>query len=131
MEIGKVDVYGNSRIGLEPLRNNISFFVIDLAQHLQDKPEYVAEMFSDLEKMFYDEVYKPLPNEVFPITEVVEAFRYMAAGKHIGKNVLDFDVADIEIGQPTEKGHRFRSDGTYLITGGAGGFGLELTHWMV
>lgn len=131
MEIGKVDVYGNSKIGLEPLRNNISFFVIDLAQHLQDKPEYVAEMFSDLEKMFYDEVYKPLPNEVFPITEVVEAFRYMAAGKHIGKNVLDFDVADIEIGQPTEKGHRFRSDGTYLITGGAGGFGLELTHWMV
>ena len=131
MEIGKVDVYGNSRIGLEPLRNNISFFVIDLAQHLQDKPEYVAEMFSDLEKMFYDEIYKPLPNEVFPVTEVVEAFRYMAAGKHIGKNVLDFDVADIEIGQPTEQGHRFRSDGTYLITGGAGGFGLELTHWMV
>lgn len=131
MEIGKVDVYGNSKIGLEPLRNNISFFVIDLAQHLQSKPEYVASMFSDLEKMFYDEIYEPLPNEVFPITEVVEAFRYMAAGKHIGKNVLDFDVPDIEIGQPTEEGHRFRSDGTYLITGGAGGFGLELTHWMV
>jgi amino acid adenylation domain-containing protein len=131
MEIGKVDVYGNSKIGLEPLRNNISFFVIDLAQHLQSKPGYVAEMFSDLEKMFYDEIYQPLPNEVFPITEVVEAFRYMAAGKHIGKNVLDFDVPDIEIGQPTEEGHRFRSDGTYLITGGAGGFGLELTHWMV
>ena len=40
MEIGKVDVYGNSKIGLEPLRNNISFFVIDLAQHLQQKPSY-------------------------------------------------------------------------------------------
>lgn len=131
MEIGKVDVYGNSKIGLEPLRNNISFFVIDLAQHLQDKPEYVAEMFSDLEKMFSDEIYGPLPSEVFPITDVVGAFRFMAAGKHIGKNVLDFDVPEIEIGQPTERGHMFRSDGTYLITGGAGGFGLELAHWMV
>lgn len=130
MEIGKVDVYGNSKIGLEPLRNNISFFVIDLAQHLQDKPEYVAEMFSDLEKMFYDDIYEPLPNKAFPITDVVEAFRYMAAGKHIGKNVLDFDLPEIEIGQSTETGHRFRGDGTYLITGGAGGFGLELTAWM-
>lgn len=130
MEIGKVDVYGNSKIGLEPLRNNISFFVIDLAQHLQSKPAYVAKMFSDLEALFYDETYKPLPNKVFPITEVVEAYRYMAAGKHIGKNVLDFDVPEIEIGQPTEEGHRFRGDGTYLITGGAGGFGLELAQWM-
>ncbi len=130
MEIGKVDVYGNSKIGLEPLRNNISFFVIDLAQHLQSKPSYVAKMFSDLETLFYDQSYVPLPNEVFPVTEVVEAFRFMAAGKHIGKNVLDFDVPEIEIGQPTEEGHRFRGDGTYLITGGAGGFGLELAEWM-
>ncbi|MGA1077244.1 MAG: SDR family NAD(P)-dependent oxidoreductase, partial [Ilumatobacteraceae bacterium] len=130
LEIGKVDVYGNTRIGLEPLRNNISLFIIDLAQHLQSKPAYIARMFSDLEKMFYDGSYVPLPNHVFPITEVVEAFRFMAAGKHIGKNVLDFDQPAIEIGDPTEEGHRFRGDGTYLITGGAGGFGLELAGWM-
>lgn len=130
LEIGKVDVYGNSKIGLEPLRNNISFFVIDLAQHLQSKPAYIARMFSELEAKFYDESYAPLSSHVFPITEVVEAFRFMAAGKHVGKNVLDFDVPGIAIGQPTEVGHRFRGDGTYLITGGAGGFGLELAIWM-
>jgi len=130
MEIGKVDVYGNSKIGLEPLRNNISLFIIDLAQHLQSKPAYIARMFSELEAKFYDGSYVPLPNHVFPVTEVVEAFRFMAAGKHIGKNVLDFDLPAVEIGQPTESGHRFRGDGTYLITGGAGGFGLELAGWM-
>ncbi|MEM7699800.1 MAG: SDR family NAD(P)-dependent oxidoreductase, partial [Verrucomicrobiota bacterium] len=130
LEIGKVDVYGNSKIGLEPLRNNISFFVIDLAQHLQSKPAYVAEMFTELEARFYANDYVPLPNTVFPITNVVEAFRYMAAGKHIGKNVLDFDVSDIKIGLPTESGNRFSGNGTYLITGGAGGFGLELAKWM-
>lgn len=130
MEIGKVDVYGNSKIGLEPLRNNVSFFVIDLAQHLQSKPAYIARMFSELEAKFYDGSYVPLPLKAFPITGVVDAFRYMAAGKHVGKNVLDFDLPEIQIGQPTEEGHRFRPDGTYLITGGAGGFGLELTDWM-
>jgi len=130
MEIGKVDVYGNSKIGLEPLRNNISFFVIDLAQHLERKPSYVANMFSQLEEKFVAGTYRPLPNEVFPVTEVVEAFRHMAAGKHVGKNVLDFDLPEIPVGQPTEQGQRFRGDGTYLITGGAGGFGLELARWM-
>ncbi len=130
MEIGKIDVYGNTKIGLEPLRNNISFFVIDLAQHLQSKPAYIARMFSDLEAKFHDGSYAPLSSHVFPVTEVVEAFRFMAAGKHVGKNVLDFDLPEIQIGQPTEPGHRFRGDGTYLITGGAGGFGLELTAWM-
>lgn len=130
MEIGKVDVYGNTRIGLEPLRNNISLFIIDLAQHLQSKPAYIARMFSELEAKFHDGSYVPLSSHVFPVTEVVEAFRFMAAGKHVGKNVLDFDLPEIEIGQPTEEGHRFRSDGTYLITGGAGGFGLELAGWM-
>ena len=130
LEIGKIDIYGNSKIGLEPLRNNVSFFVIDLAQHLEDKPEYVAEMFSALEEKFSEGVYRPLPSTVFPIPEVVDAFRYMAAGKHIGKNVLDFDVAEIPVGPPTEAGHRFKSGGTWLITGGAGGFGLELAGWM-
>ncbi|MEZ4613090.1 MAG: hypothetical protein R2838_23100 [Caldilineaceae bacterium] len=28
-------------------------------------------------------VYRPLPRTVFPVTDVVEAFRYMAAGKHM------------------------------------------------
>jgi amino acid adenylation domain-containing protein len=130
LEIGKVDVYGNSKIGLEPLRNNISFHVIDLAQHLQAKPEYVAEMFSELERHFQAGDYRPLPNKVFPITQVVEAFRYMAAGKHIGKNVLDFDVPEILVGPATEDGHRLSADGAWLITGGASGFGLELAGWM-
>ena len=45
LEIGKIDIYKNSKIGLEPLRNNISYFVIDLAQHLIYKPDYVAQLF--------------------------------------------------------------------------------------
>ncbi|MCB1091269.1 MAG: SDR family NAD(P)-dependent oxidoreductase, partial [Verrucomicrobiae bacterium] len=130
LEIGKVDVYGNSKIGLEPLRNNVSFHVIDLAQHLQQKPEYVAEMFTELERHFQAGDFRPLPNKVFPITQVVDAFRYMAAGKHIGKNVLDFEVPEIFVGPATEEGHRLSSEGTWLITGGAGGFGLELAGWM-
>ena len=37
MEIGKIDVYGNTRVRLNALKDNISCFVIDLAQHLSAK----------------------------------------------------------------------------------------------
>ena len=91
LEIGKVDIYRNARIGLHPLRNNISYFVIDLTQHLQHKPEFVVQMFSEIAERFDAGDYKPVPLTAFPITEAVEAFRFMAQGRHIGKNVLTFD----------------------------------------
>lgn len=131
LEIGKIDIYKNSKIGLEPLRNNISYFVIDMAQHLMHKPDYAAQLFVELGELFANGEYQALPYSVFPITKVVDAFRYMAQGKHIGKNVLSFEADAIPIGPCTEDDHRFRPDATYLITGGAGGFGWELAKWMV
>ncbi len=130
LEIGKIDIYNNTRIGLEPLRNNISYFVIDLAQHLEHKPDYVASMFVELSERFESGDYQPLTHKTFPITEIVEAFRYMAQGKHIGKNVLSFDVDEIPIGPCSDDELLLRADATYLIVGGASGFGLELAKWM-
>lgn len=130
IEIGKIDVYGNTKFGMEMLKNNISYFVVDLAQHLESKPGYVASMLKELEKELFAKTYGSLPHKVFPITDVVESFRYMAQGKHVGKNVLNFDVPSIKIGPCTQAGHRFRADASYLITGGAGGFGFELAKWM-
>ncbi|WP_417736575.1 thioester reductase domain-containing protein [Rosistilla oblonga] len=130
LEIGKIDVYGNSKIGLEALRNNISYFVIDLAQHLEHRPSFIASLFAELSERFEAGDFRPLPHTVFPINEVVDAFRYMAQGKHIGKNVLSFEVDRLEIGPCTEDAHLFREDASYLIVGGASGFGLEHAKFM-
>ncbi|MEO0445332.1 MAG: amino acid adenylation domain-containing protein [Verrucomicrobiota bacterium] len=130
IEIGKIDVYGNTKFGMEMLKNNISYFVVDLAQHLESKPAFVASMLQELEDDLFAKNYTSLPHSTFPITDVVEAFRFMAQGKHIGKNVLNFDLPSIKIGPCTQEGHRFRADRSYLITGGAGGFGFELAKWM-
>ena len=132
VEIGKIDIYNNSKLGLEQLRNNISYFVVDLAQHLQDKPEYVAEMFADAGgEIRCRRTTEPLPHTTFPITEVVEAFRYMAQGKHVGqeraqlRRALDQSGA-LYRGRDTSS----MADASYLITGGMSGFGFELAKWM-
>ena len=130
LEIGKIDVYGKTRVRLNALKDNISYFVIDLAQHLSAKPQYVAAMFKELAQRFAAGDYLPLPSTVFPITEVVDAFRYMAQGKHVGKNVLSFTAPVIPVAPCHEPGRLLKSDATYLITGGAGGFGWDIAKWM-
>lgn len=131
LEIGKVDIYGKSKVRLNALKDNISYFVIDLAQHLTSKPRYVATMFEELAQRFAARDYQPLPSTVFPITEVVDAFRFMAQGKHVGKNVLSFTAPEIPVAPCNEPGRLLKPDATYLITGGGGGFGWDIAKWMV
>ena len=131
LEIGKIDVYGNTRVRLKALKDNISYFVIDLAQHLSAKPRYVAAMFDELAQRFNSADYRPLPSTVFSITEVVDAFRYMGQGKHVGKNVLSFTAPEIPVAPCNEPGQLLKPDATYLISGGAGGFGWDIAKWMV
>ncbi len=130
LEIGKIDVYNNSKVGLEALRNNISVHIIDLAQLMEHRPHEFADMLEVLCDKFEKGIYNPIHVRVFPVTEAEQAFRYMASGKHIGKNVLSFDVDNLPVGTITEEGYLFKPDANYLITGGAGGFGLEVAKWM-
>jgi thioester reductase-like protein len=130
LEIGKIDVYNNSKIGLEALRSNISVFIIDLAQLMEHRPQEFSAMLDTLRDKFEQGIYRPIPHRDFPLSEAVEAFRYMASGKHIGKNILTFDEKDLAVGTITEAGSLFRADASYLITGGAGGVGLEVAKWM-
>jgi myxalamid-type polyketide synthase MxaB len=67
---------------------------------------------------------KPLPHKVFPIQDVVSAFRYMAQAKHIGKVV-------VTIPESSPQQEPIRGDNSYLITGGLGALGLKIARWMV
>jgi NADP-dependent 3-hydroxy acid dehydrogenase YdfG len=80
---------------------------------------------------FGDGTLHPLAHRIFSISDITNAFRYMARAKHIGKIIVSFDDAKIKVRPPTPKPLRFHADGTYLITGGLRGFGLALANWMV
>ena len=76
-------------------------------------------------------VVKPLPTTCFLNNQLEQAFRYMAQGKHIGKVVIS---TQDESGQlPAAVIPRFSClpNKSYLVTGGLGGFGLELVQWLV
>ncbi len=131
LEIGKIDIYSNTKIGLEPFKDNISYFAIDLASFLKDRPYFITSMLSELAELFNEKKLRALPLKSFSICEAEKAFRYMAQAKHIGKNVLSMQVKSIPVGPSLQADRLFRADATYLITGGLGGFCLEVARWMV
>jgi fatty acid synthase len=75
---------------------------------------------------------RPLKSSTFEKEDVEGAFRFMAQGKHIGKVVIKVQE---DITQPLSIASIARSachpNKSYIITGGLGGFGLELANWLI
>jgi acyl transferase domain-containing protein/NADPH:quinone reductase-like Zn-dependent oxidoreductase/NAD(P)-dependent dehydrogenase (short-subunit alcohol dehydrogenase family)/SAM-dependent methyltransferase/acyl carrier protein len=132
IEIGKRDIYGNSKIGLRPFRTNICFHSLDLMTVvLTELPEVrrlLSQIVSDLEQG----KLHPLPRRLFSMTDAAGAFRHMMRGTHIGKIVVTLTGNEVPVEPFPEPGKsHFDPNATYLITGGLGGFGLLAARWMV
>jgi NAD(P)-dependent dehydrogenase (short-subunit alcohol dehydrogenase family) len=97
----------------------------------RDRPDFARELFRELMKYFEEQTLHPLPHRVFPISKVRDAFHYMARALHIGKIVVSLQDPDVVLAPAIEEKVTFRSDGTYLITGGLGGFSLAVAQWLV
>jgi NADPH:quinone reductase-like Zn-dependent oxidoreductase len=85
LELGKRDFYENTRIGLRPFRNNISYFGIDADQLMQERPEFTEKLFREMMALFRSGVLHPLPYHRFEAEEIVEAFRFMQS-RHIARS---------------------------------------------
>ncbi|HKY96130.1 MAG TPA: type I polyketide synthase, partial [Kiloniellales bacterium] len=130
LEIGKRDIYADSAISLRLLRKNITFHAIDLAAMGEERPEQSGALFVELAQLLAKRKIHPLPTVVFDADHVADAFRHMAAAKHIGKVVVSFEKPPTAVAKSRELGPKIRSDSAYLITGGLGGFGAEVARWL-
>jgi acyl transferase domain-containing protein/NADPH:quinone reductase-like Zn-dependent oxidoreductase/acyl carrier protein len=131
LEIGKRDIYGNARLGLEPFRKNLSFFAIDLDRVISERPALLRSLLQEIVRRVAEGELEPLPHCAWPIQEFVGAFRQMQQGKHIGKIVLSISGEPLAALPAEAEPVRFCSDASYLITGGLGGFGGAVARWMV
>jgi len=129
VEIGKTDIYQNKPMGLFPFRNNLSYFAVDLERVCRERPDFLRSLLLELMAMFEEGMLSPLPQQIFPIADAANAFRYMARRKNTGKVVLSFPSTESK----ARSGRSLapRSDATYLITGGHGGLGLAVARWLV
>src|SRR5206468_3112540 len=90
IEIGKRDIYQNSRIPLRPLRCNASFHVVAMDAVFAGDESLTRGMLAEISNLVSKGALRPLPFRAFPANNVEAAFRLMAAGKHTGKVVVAF-----------------------------------------
>lgn len=132
LELGKRDFFANSKIGLRPFRNNISYFGIDADQLLIKKPALCKRLFSEMMSLFNNKELMPLPFSSFKASNIVDAFRCMQQSRHIGKITIDMTAVPCPTFSVDAKPSLLLSaHHSYLITGGLKGFGLETAKWLV
>lgn len=132
LEIGKRDIYMNSRIPLWGLRRNSSFHVIAMDAIFAGDEDQTRNLLAQIAGLVDQGALTPLPFRSFPASRIDAAFRLMAGGKHTGKVVVGFAESFIlRKGEPPLPAFSIKSDGAYLITGGLGGFGRVLAEWLV
>ncbi|PRD25642.1 UNVERIFIED_CONTAM: Fatty acid synthase [Trichonephila clavipes] len=141
VEIGKYDLALDREIGLKIFLNNISFHGVFLDQLFDLRPEVtetVEELSCLIQNGIKTGVVQPLDRKVFDRNSIEQAFRYMAKGVHIGKIVLkirDEEIKNCAIPKclklPAITETQFYYNKVYIIIGGLGGFGMEVTKWMI
>ena len=133
LELGKLDFYENTKIGLRPFRNNISYFGIDADQLMLERPELTRTLFSEVMALFSEGKLHPLPYHTFEAENIIDAFRYMQQARNIGKVVVTYynGIKHVDQLPPKEQDKIvFPSDATFLVTGGLSGFGLKTAEWL-
>ncbi|NXN91414.1 FAS synthase, partial [Rhinopomastus cyanomelas] len=139
LEIGKFDLSNNSQLGMALFLKNVSFHGILLDAVFEDGCEEWELVSKLLVNGIKEGVVKPLRTTVFNKEEVEAAFRFMAQGKHIGKVMIKVQEEEKSLSSPRPEPVKiaaisrtcFPATKSYIITGGLGGFGLELAQWLV
>ena len=130
IELGKLGAVENQPLPMKPFNQNLMFASIDTDRLVRDRRPLVARLLRRLSELYEQGVLTPIPTTLFPAGEVKEAFRHMAAGRHLGKVVLKLEGEPVAAVR-APRAFRFPDpEGTYLITGGTRGLGLELARWL-
>jgi acyl transferase domain-containing protein/acyl carrier protein len=127
IEIGKRDIYGDTRLGLFPFRHNLTFYAVDLALLSETHPRRLYELLRTVYQRVADGDL-PLPAITeYPLSKAATAIRVMSGAEHTGKLVLTVPhTGQSRAVVPPEQAPVFRDDGAYIVTGGLGGLGLFL-----
>ena len=161
LEIGKYDIVQDHAFDRASFTDNQTFHAVCVAHLIHDaavrKSQSAIDMVKRINSLIQEGIsngqVQPIKRHVFSRDKIEEAFRFMSAGKHIGKVLIkmrqESDVfssssnsedenevtlamtnTDRKVAQ-TLRRTTFDPEKVYIVTGGLGGFGLELGLWLV
>jgi NADPH:quinone reductase-like Zn-dependent oxidoreductase/ubiquinone/menaquinone biosynthesis C-methylase UbiE len=132
VDIGKRDALSNANLEMSPFARGASYVAVDLSLLIEHKPQYAQQLLEEvLDQAGRGVVRTVKPIMLKPIDQLEEALRFMQAGKHTGKIVIQIKkAAEVMVKQSPSMTKEFNSDATYVITGGTGGLGRAMVTWL-
>ena len=123
VELGKIGIWDEQKV--KENCPTAQYFPFDLGEVTKANPELIRDLWMELGDRFDQSQFTALPIKTFPVSQSVQAFRYMQQAKHIGKVVLTFPT------EPANTTVSIGEEGCYLISGGLGALGLKVAQWIV
>ena len=115
-----------------PSRCDFSYFTIDFSHLIEKHRDQTNRRMNEIVDYFERGVYRPLPYETVLLSQINEAYSALRQTGTVGASLVSLQRHHAPVIQtPPQEPITFDADGSYLITGGVGGFGLETAHWLV
>ncbi|XP_070505891.1 fatty acid synthase-like [Chironomus tepperi] len=133
LEIGKYDIQMRSNLDMGFLSKRITIKAV-IFDDLSIDSNDMQVLYKLVDEDIKSGIIKPLNSTVFDANKIEDAFRYMASGQHIGKVVLKIRQSEHDASSlPLVVLNRvnFDANESIIIVGGLGGFGIELTEWLI
>lgn len=127
VELARTDRAATS-LALDRVASNLTFAVLDIARLRVERPVMFRRLLDEVGHHFIAGTFAPLPARSFPARDTAEALGAWTRADHVGKLVIRHDGQQRVVATPPAV---IRGDGTYVITGGFGGFGSHLARWLV
>lgn len=134
IEIGKRDIHENTKLDMEPFRNNEMFASVDLVTMFEINPSLLGSLMRDCFELVRDGKIKPAtPMTRISYAEAENGFRLLQMGKVFGEIVMVPGENDLVPVTPPAfyNNTLFNSEKSYLLVGGLGGIGRNLAEWML
>jgi acyl transferase domain-containing protein len=126
VEIGKIGIWDPEQMRAH--RSDVAYFPFDLQEVGSRDREVIKSMLQALQHRVDAGLFQCLTHQIFPLRNLVAAFRTMAQARHVGKIIIAHDPPTPREVAP---GLRVRFHGTYLISGGLGALGSLVAEWLV
>jgi NADPH:quinone reductase-like Zn-dependent oxidoreductase/ubiquinone/menaquinone biosynthesis C-methylase UbiE len=134
VELGSGSINSNSRIPAANIHRNIRFESFDLQFRALHDPKRTQESFQRMVNLILNNPEartQRMSIQVYPFSQVQDAFRQIKSGDHIGKLVLEPHDDDLVSVVPSKKPtSQFDSAASYVIVGAFGGLGRSIARWM-
>lgn len=126
VEMSKLHVWSEDEV--KQIRPDVEYTIVDLTT--VDKSTWQS-FWVAIEEYMSKNLLKPIPYTLYEASCIREALIYLQKAKHIGKIIISQSKMVMRGSELEPDVKYFNENSTYLITGGLGGIGIELTKWMV